>query len=148
MVICFVVIYCVLNVILIVLLCCCGMNLFDVFCYVFGILVIGGFSIYNGSIGYFDSVIIDYLIMFFMVLVGINFILFYFVFIGVYKCFLVDIEWWIYIVLIGIFMLVIVSVGYVVNYFSFDGLFSLFCYGFFQVVLIIIIMGYGMDDYD
>ncbi|VAW46184.1 Trk potassium uptake system protein TrkH [hydrothermal vent metagenome] len=52
-----------------------GMDWFDAFGHSFSTVAIGGFSTHDGSIGYFDSVAIEGVAIFFMFLAGINFAL-------------------------------------------------------------------------
>lgn len=55
-----------------------GMSLFDAICHSFSTIAIGGFSTHDASIGYFDSVAIEMVAIFFMALAGINFGLHFF----------------------------------------------------------------------
>lgn len=55
----------------------CGMSLFDSVCHTFATLATGGFSTHSASIGYFDSVAVDVVIIVFMILAGVNFGLYY-----------------------------------------------------------------------
>ena len=50
-----------------------GMTLFDAVGHSFSTVAIGGFSTHDGSIGYFNSLSIEVIAMFFMFLAGINF---------------------------------------------------------------------------
>jgi trk system potassium uptake protein TrkH len=50
-----------------------GMSIFDAISHSFSTVAIGGFSTHDGSIGYFNSVSIEIIAMFFMFLAGINF---------------------------------------------------------------------------
>jgi len=50
-----------------------GMSLFDAICHSFSTIAIGGFSTHDLSLGYFDSLAIDLIAVFFMVAAGINF---------------------------------------------------------------------------
>jgi len=50
-----------------------GMTLFDAIGHSFSTVAIGGFSTHDGSIGYFNSLSIEVIAMFFMFLAGINF---------------------------------------------------------------------------
>jgi len=50
-----------------------GMDLFDAVCHAFSTIAIGGFSPYDASIGYFDSVTIEAVAIIFMVISGMNF---------------------------------------------------------------------------
>jgi trk system potassium uptake protein TrkH len=54
-----------------------GMSIFEAFCHAFGTMATGGFSTRNGSIGAYNSVYIDWVIIFFMMFAGMNFILHY-----------------------------------------------------------------------
>ena len=57
----------------ILLLVISGMPWFDSICHSFTTMPTGGFSIKNASIGYYDSAAIQYIIIFFMFLAGVNF---------------------------------------------------------------------------
>ncbi|MEE2986877.1 MAG: potassium transporter TrkG [Nitrospinota bacterium] len=67
--------YVVLTFLEIVILRIGGMNLFDAICHTFSTVATGGFSPHNGSVGYFNNLFFEYVIIFFMFLGGINFIL-------------------------------------------------------------------------
>lgn len=54
-----------------------GMNFFDVICYVFFIVVIGGFLNYDVSLGYFNSFLVNIVCMVFLFIVVFNFFLYY-----------------------------------------------------------------------
>ena len=70
-------IYVSLNVILTVIYVLEGMSLYDAACHAFGTMATGGFSTYNSSLGHFDSPIIEYTTILFMILAGTNFTLLY-----------------------------------------------------------------------
>lgn len=55
-----------------------GMNWFDAICHAFSTVAIGGFSTHDLSLGYFDSIAIDLVAVFFMFAAGINFSLHFF----------------------------------------------------------------------
>ena len=55
-----------------------GMNWFDAINHSFTTMATGGFSTKQASIGYWDSPLIQYIIIFFMLAAGVNFTLFYF----------------------------------------------------------------------
>jgi trk system potassium uptake protein TrkH len=55
-----------------------GMNWFDALCQSFGTIATGGFSTKQASIAYWDSPFIQYVIIIFMILSGVNFSLYYF----------------------------------------------------------------------
>ena len=54
-----------------------GMNLYDALCHSFGTLATGGFSTYNASVGHFRSPLIEWTVIGFMFLAGVNFSLYY-----------------------------------------------------------------------
>jgi trk system potassium uptake protein len=54
-----------------------GMNTFDALTHTFGTMATGGFSPRNTSVGYYNSAYIDGVITLFMVLAGINFVMYY-----------------------------------------------------------------------
>lgn len=56
-----------------------GMDLYNALCHTFGTLATGGFSTFNSSVGHFDSITIEMTIVFFMIVAGTNFSLFYMV---------------------------------------------------------------------
>ncbi len=70
--------YLAMTVLLVVLLLCCGMNLYDAVIHAFGSAGTGGFSNYNLSIGHFNSPAIELVIGTFTLLFGVNFSLYYY----------------------------------------------------------------------
>ena len=52
-----------------------GMTIFDAICHSFSTVAIGGFSTHDASLGYFDSVAIEAVATFFMLVAGVNFAL-------------------------------------------------------------------------
>ena len=54
-----------------------GMSGYDALCHSFGTLATGGFSTYNASVGHFNSPLIEWTVIVFMVLAGVNFSLYY-----------------------------------------------------------------------
>jgi len=70
-------IYCGMTLVQIVALKLCGMSGFDAVCHTFATLATGGFGTRNASIGHYDSVAIDAVVIVFMVLAGANFGLYY-----------------------------------------------------------------------
>lgn len=75
-------VYLAFTVVETLLLCLCGMNLFDALCHTFGTLATGGFSTKNASIGHYASPAIQWVIILFMFLAGVNFALHYQAFSG------------------------------------------------------------------
>jgi trk system potassium uptake protein TrkH len=72
-------IYVGLSVLLTGLLMIEGMTFFDALCHTFGTMATGGFSTYNASLGHFQSPLIEWTIIVFMVVAGTNFTLYYLV---------------------------------------------------------------------
>lgn len=68
-------VYFLFTAILTVLLLLGGMSFFDAICHSFATLATGGFSTHSASVGYFNSVYIETVIIIFMFLAGTNFAL-------------------------------------------------------------------------
>ncbi len=81
-------IYIVFTILIIILLSICGLSLFDAFIHGFTTISTGGFSSYDQSIGHFQQAgythykTIEYIIIFFMLMGGINFFTHYKVWTG------------------------------------------------------------------
>lgn len=71
------VIYIGLTVLETVLLYAGGMSLFDALTHTFGTVATGGFSPKNASVGFYNSAYIDAVITVFMLLAGVNFVLYF-----------------------------------------------------------------------
>jgi len=59
-----------------------GMNWFDAFCHAFGTMATGGFSTRSASIGAYDSLAVEIIVIVFMFLAGVNFSLHYYALTG------------------------------------------------------------------
>jgi len=121
-----------------------GMNLFDSACHTFGTLATGGFSTRDGSIGVYGGYV-QYVIIVFMFLAGVNFSLHYRALLGRPQSYLKDPELRVFVALIFFFSLLVV-----VNlYFSqtFHSLEESIRHGLFQVVAIISTTGYTTADF-
>ena len=70
-------VYVLLTLIEILLLMLAGMDLFDATCHAFATMATGGFSTRTASIGAYQSQAIDYIIIVFMILAGMNFTIHY-----------------------------------------------------------------------
>jgi len=77
-----------------------GMDLFDALCHTFGTLATGGFSTRQASIGAFNSVAVDTIIILFMVCAGANFALYFAMLRGNWKAPWRDTEWRVYMALL------------------------------------------------
>lgn len=138
-------IYVLITVAMVILLKLAGMNWFDSFIHTFGTVATGGFSSRNASIASYDSLLIEGIIIFFMILCGMNFALHYFSLRGNFRPTLKDPEVRLYLGIIAVSVCLIS-----VNLFSSSG------YGagtavrqaLFQVASIITTTGYATADFD
>ncbi len=122
-----------------------GMTWFDAICHAFTTMPTGGFSTMNASIGAWTSSVIHYIIIFFMLMAGINFALHFRALSGNIKAYFRDYEFKIY---IGIILLVTFGIFIIVS--LSDGGFThiKFRDSLFQTVAIITTTGYGTYDYE
>ena len=90
-----------------ILLRIAGMNWFDAINHALSTLSTGGFSTKNLSLAYWnDQPVIQYIVIFFMLLAGTNFVLSYFAFKGRIRKILMDEEWRLYLFFIALFTLI------------------------------------------
>lgn len=94
------IIYCGMTIAQTILLMFGGMNLFDALCHSFGTVATGGFSTLNSSVGGYNSLYIEIVIIIFMYFAGINFSLHYQLLIGNFKIFFKDKEWRFYTIIL------------------------------------------------
>jgi len=138
-------VYVLISVVEAVLLKLAGMNWFDAACHTFGTMATGGFSTKNGSIGHYDSALIDTIIIVFMIIAGTNFALHYRLMRGKIKSYWHDREAMFFVVLIAFAALFI---GFDVFQRNGQDLFKSIQDSVFQVVSIITTTGYGTADYE
>ncbi len=121
-----------------------GMDLFDALCHSFSSLGTGGFSNYNDSIGHFNSLYIEIIIMLFMFIAGINFNLFFVFYKNGFKAFYKDGEWKAYIyILVGTTLLIAFGL-YVHGDYTFGNALR---YSAFQDISILTTTGFATADY-
>jgi trk system potassium uptake protein TrkH len=142
----FAVIYFALNLVLALLLWLLGLSPYDALCHAFGTMATGGFSTYNASVGHFDSVAVDYVVILFMVLAGTNFTLLYYLLCFQPRKLLGDVEWRAYVGTMGLITVLVILVGLLRA--DFASLADGVRYGLFQVVSIMTTTGYGTQDFD
>ena len=128
-----------------ILLYLAGMNVFDAICHTFGTMATGGFSTKNASIGYYNSALIDYIVIIFMLIAGINFSLHYKALRGDVKSYWLNPE--------TRFFLLLVLIGTVIvglDIFLFYGyeFFDTIQKSLFQTISILTTTGFGTDDYE
>ena len=141
-------IYVALNIILTVLLLFMGMGLFDALCHAFGTMATGGFSTYNASLGHFQSPVIEYTVIVFMILAGTNFTLLYLCLLKQSGRLLTDVEWRTYIGIISIGTLLVIVFCMWHGDPGFQSPEPAFRNALFQVSSIITTTGYGTNDFD
>ncbi len=149
----FAAVYVGLNAVLAIILKLAGLSMFDALCHAFATMATGGFSTYNASVGHFaqhpqlyNSVLIEYSIIVFMILAGTNFTLLYLCLIRQPGKLLEDIEWRAYMGLIVIATTGVIIFGLLHD--DFPNLLSAVRYGLFQVVSIVTTTGFGTHDFD
>ncbi len=139
-------IYLGLTVIETILLMMGGMNLFDALTHTFGTMATGGFSPKNTSVGFYDSGWIDWVITIFMILAGMNFILYFKLLTGKIRDLLLDTEMKAY---LGIFAAA--SIAITLSLLN-NGVYETFGKGLrfaaFQVASILTTTGYATTDFD
>ncbi len=147
-------IYCLLTAVLAVLLHWEQMSWFDALCHSFGTMATGGFSTYDGSLGHFDSAVIDITVIIFMILAGTNFTLLYLLLVGKPQRMLADVEWRTYMAILLVVTGLVVAWGMRHNDFAPPGtrpavaFWRALRYGSFQVVSIMTTTGYGTHNFD
>ena len=123
-----------------------GMNLFDAICHAFSTVAIGGFSTYDGSIGHFNSPVIDMIAVVFMFLAGVNFSLHFLAWRDTsLKGYLLDSEFRAYLKFLCCLTAVVLLYLYWVGYYG--TLFDTFTKGLFQVVSISTTTGFTTTDF-
>ena len=121
-----------------------GMNWFDAINHALTTLPTGGFSTYDASVGHFDSITVEVIIIAFMFIAGINFTLLWFVREGQLKKALRDEEFRNYATYISVaFLFIFISLILSGEFSSVDA----FLDGLFQVVSLATSTGYATADY-
>ncbi|UCD77749.1 MAG: TrkH family potassium uptake protein [Desulfobacterales bacterium] len=138
-------VYALISLLQVVLLMLGGMSLFDALCHTFTTMPTGGFSTRNASIAHYDSVYFDCVIIFFMLLAGINFSLHYQMLRGKTLVFWQDSECRFF---LGVVVLLIFAVSLDVFKTVYDTIGEALRYGAFQVVSIVTTTGYATADYE
>ncbi len=137
-------IYSALTIIEFLLLMLAGMNAFDAAIHAFGTAGTGGFSNYGASVGHFDSALVDGIITVFMVLFGVNFVMYYKVIIGAWHEIRAneELKWY-----LSIFVVVTAAITLIILPEKGNVLTAL-RYASFQVASIISTTGFATADYE
>jgi trk system potassium uptake protein TrkH len=122
-----------------------GMSLYDALCHTFTTMPTGGFSTRNASVAAFGSLYIDMVIIFFMLLAGINFSLHYQFLRGKTLAFWRDPECRFF---LGAVLALTLLVTWDVWRTVYQGIGEALRFGAFQVVSIITTTGYATADYE
>lgn len=129
-----------------VLLLLGGMSLYDSLIHTFGTVGTGGFSSYNTSIAHFDSTYIQWVIIVFMVLCGINFNLYFILARRGLKAMFSDGELKFYLaIIIGFVALMAINLS---QYGVYDNFKENITDSVFQVTSILTTTGYATADFD
>lgn len=138
-------VYLLFTVVETALLYAAGMDLFDSFCHTFGTLATGGFSTKNLSIGHYQSVLINVIIIVFMLVAGVNFTLHYQALQGQPRAYLKSFEFRLYMIVFAVSVLFITLNIYRNTY---GGLGESVLKSAFQVSSIMTTTGYGNADWE
>ena len=135
-----------------------GMSLFDSVCHSMTTIATGGFSTHQDSFSFFNSAYLEYVCIFFMLISGINFSLFYYFSIGRRKIFYKNEELKWYLSIVALAVVVFMSLFYSVRYFLPhpdtvlallpEGLENTFRTSLFHVSSIITSSGFQATNYD
>jgi len=139
-------VYLLLTLALILLLLVGGVGFFDAVCHAFATIATGGFSTHTASIGHFDSIYIETVIIVFMFLSSINFSLHHRALNGNYAAFRKSEELRLYVGLMAGSILVVLAVNW--WYGAFPGLGANLRATVFSVVSIMTTTGFGTADFD
>ncbi|MFW5870449.1 MAG: TrkH family potassium uptake protein [Candidatus Sumerlaeota bacterium] len=138
--------YCFFTIAQTIALRICGLSWFDSFCHTFATLATGGFSTHPDSVGGYDNLPAEMVIVIFMLIAGTNFSLYYGVFRGKPLTLFKDPEWRGY---IGI---VAVSTLFVMLVLRYSGTYATmgtsFRYAFFQVPTLMTTTGFSTANFD
>jgi trk system potassium uptake protein TrkH len=138
-------VYAVFTIAEVLLLFLGGMSLYDALNHAFTTLPTGGFSTRNASVAHFNSVYIDAVIIFFMLLAGINFSLHYQLLKGRPLTFWKDSECRFFLVMC---MVLTLAVGVNIYRTVYPEAGQALRYAAFQVVSIVTTTGYATTDYE
>lgn len=108
-----------------------GMPLYEALTHMFGTMATGGFSPKNLSIGYYNNIIYELIIIFFMLIAGTNFALLYKVLHGDLKSLFVDREFLFY---VGIILISIIIITTQLHIYVYKSILTALRYASFQVV--------------
>jgi len=138
-------VYALISLAEVILLMIGGMDLYNALCHSFTTMPTGGFSTKNASIAHFDSIYFETVIIFFMLMAGINFSLHYQFLRGKPLAFWRDSECRFF---LGAVLVLIVIVTFNIYGTVYETIGSALRFGAFQVVSIVTTTGYTTSDYE
>lgn len=138
-------VYALISLAQVVMLIIGGMSIYDALCHTFTTMPTGGFSTKNTSIAHYNSVYFDMVIVFFMLLAGINFSLHYQFLRGKTLAFWRDSECRFF---LGTVILLIGIVTFNIHGSVYKTVGEALRYASFQVVSIVTTTGYATADYE
>lgn len=137
-------IYFALTLICILCLLLAGMPLYDSIVHALGTAGTGGFSIKNSSIAFYDNPLIDIIISVFMVMFGVSFTIYFYVFKKNFMEIKKSSEAKLYLFIVGAATLIVT-----LNVWGrYDSLWKAFYQAFFQVTSIVSTTGYSTADFN
>ena len=137
-------IYFAMSALLLAFLLAGGMPLFDGLINVFGTAGTGGFSNHSASIGHYDNEYFEVVISVFMILFGVNFNLYYLIFLRRFKAAVKSEEFHWY---LGIIAFAVITIAININS-LYGSLHQALRHSFFSVSSIITTTGFGTMDFD
>ncbi len=123
-----------------------GMNFFEAICHAFATLATGGFSTITASVGGYNSALVEFIIIVFMILAGMNFSLHYRLFKGDFKTVFTNEELRFYLG-IGMGATLLITVNNVLSS-HYSSWFESLRDSAFQVWSILTTTGFGTADFD
>lgn len=138
-------VYSIISVCQLLALKLCGMTFFDALCHTFTTMPTGGFSTKNLSVAHYNSAYIDWVIIIFMILAGLNFSLHFQFLRGKRLAIFKDPEARFFLITLLILSLL---VSFDIMGKVYDGFWQSFRYAAFQVVSIVTTTGFATADYE
>ncbi len=137
--------YALISVVEVIFLLAGGMDFYDALCHTLTTMPTGGFSTKNTSMAHYDSAYLDYVVVVFMVIAGINFSLHYQMLRGRTLIFWRDSECRFF---LGMCLVLSLVIALNIHGTVYDGFGKAFQYASFQVVSIVTTTGFATADYE
>ncbi|UMZ74001.1 TrkH family potassium uptake protein [Natranaerofaba carboxydovora] len=138
-------IYVSFSLLQLILLLLVGLTFFDALAHTFTTMPTGGFSTQDLSVAGFQNPAAEMIVLFFMIIAGGNFAIYFSMVRGNYKSFLRNEEFRFY--LMGLFALILIASFYLYIE-EYQEVLQAFRYGSFQVVTMVTTTGFATADYD